>query len=85
MMLVTSLNPFTHFFETENNFGLVQPVAWLYKAQELKSIVALLGVPFTSSFHSFTCCASFRMQLLVQSQRQQTTHCEVKSTLCGYL
>ena len=34
MMLVTSLNPFTHFFETENNFGLVQPVAWLYKAQE---------------------------------------------------
>ena len=27
MMLVTFLNPFTHFFETENNFGLVQPVA----------------------------------------------------------
>ena len=33
-MLVTSLNPFTHFFETKNYFGLVQPVAWLYKAQE---------------------------------------------------
>jgi hypothetical protein len=79
MMLVTSLNAITHFFETENYFSLVQPVAWQTKH---KSIVALLGMQFTSSFHFFTSCASFGMQLLVQSQRQQTTHCEVKSTLC---
>ena len=80
MMLVTSLNAITHFFETENYFSLVQPVAWQTKH---KSIVALLGMPFASSFHFFTRCVSFGMQLLVQSQRQQTTHCEVKSTLCG--
>ena len=80
MMLVTSLNAITNFFERENLFSLVSVVAWQTKN---KSIVVLLGTPFTSSFHFFTCCASFGMQLLVPSQRQQTTHCEVQSTLCG--
>ena len=55
-------------------------VAWQIKN---KSIVTLLGTQSTSSFHSSTCYASLGMQLLVSSQRQQTTDCEVKSTLCG--